>query len=75
MRKLLKKTLAITGCVAMMASMTACGAKPETQPEATRQTEATMQTEATAETEGQAVKEGECDGSELREHEGCQHKN
>ena len=42
MRKLLKKTLAITGCVAMMASMTACGAKPETQPEATRQTEATM---------------------------------
>ena len=59
MRKLLKKTLAITGCVAMMASMTACGAKPETQPEATRQTEATMQTEATAETEGQAVKEGD----------------
>ena len=59
MRKLLKKTLAISGCVAMMASMTACGAKPETQPEATRQTEATMQTEATAETEGQAVKEGD----------------
>ena len=59
MRKLLKKTLAITGCVAMMASMTACGAKPETQPEATRQTEVTMQTEATAETEGQAVKEGD----------------
>ena len=59
MRKLLKKTLAITGCVAMMASMTACGAKPETQPEATRT----------------GSKGGGRDGSELREHEGCQHKN
>ena len=70
MRKLLKKTLAITGCVAMMASMTACGAKPETQPEATRQTEATMQTEATAETEGQAVKKGYTMAVNYREHEG-----
>ena len=47
-----------------MASMAACGARPETQ------TSETMQTEATAETEGQAVKEGERDGSELRAHEG-----
>ena len=61
MRKLLKRSLAITGCVSMMASMAACGAKPETQTEATMKTEATVQTEtsAQAETEGQTVKEGD----------------
>lgn len=61
MRKLLKRTLAITGCVAMMASMTACGAKPETQTSATMQTEATLQAEtsAQAETEEKTVQEGD----------------
>ena len=73
MRKLLKKTLAITGCVAMMASMTACeagdtarGNKADRGNNADRSNGGNRRT---------GSKGGGRDGSELREHEGCQHKN
>lgn len=70
MKKLLRRTLAVTGCVAMMASMAACGAKPGTQTESAQtesaqtesaQTEAAAQAETTAQTEtsAQAEKEGD----------------
>ena len=65
MKKLLRRTLAVIGCVAMMASMAACGAKPGTQTESAQtesaQTEAAAQAETTAQTEtsAQAEKEGD----------------